>query len=106
MVCARYALRIWRTSKMLLLARKNSMPVFATATTGSISDSVLESARRKVCARSIRYAKNTGCCQSARSRSASCKIENQRRDVFIYFDNDAKVHAPFDAVRLAKLLKE
>lgn len=26
------------------------------------------------------------------------------RDVFVYFDNDAKVHAPFDAQRLRKLL--
>ena len=25
-----------------------------------------------------------------------------RRDVYVYFDNDAKVHAPFDAARLAK----
>jgi uncharacterized protein YecE (DUF72 family) len=24
----------------------------------------------------------------------------QRRDVYVYFDNDAKVHAPFDAMRL------
>lgn len=26
------------------------------------------------------------------------------RDVFVYFDNDAKVHAPFDAIRLGQLL--
>ena len=26
------------------------------------------------------------------------------RDVYVYFDNDAKVHAPFDAIALAKLL--
>jgi uncharacterized protein YecE (DUF72 family) len=26
------------------------------------------------------------------------------RDVFVYFDNDAKVHAPFDAIRLAQRL--
>jgi uncharacterized protein YecE (DUF72 family) len=26
-------------------------------------------------------------------------------DVFVYFDNDAKVHAPFDAIALAKKLK-
>jgi uncharacterized protein YecE (DUF72 family) len=26
------------------------------------------------------------------------------RDVYVYFDNDAKVHAPFDAMRLARLL--
>ena len=24
------------------------------------------------------------------------------RDVYVYFDNDAKVHAPFDAKRLAE----
>jgi len=32
------------------------------------------------------------------------KGDNRKRDVFIYFDNDAKVHAPFDATRLAKRL--
>ena len=26
---------------------------------------------------------------------------DQGRDVFVYFDNDVKVHAPFDAQRLA-----
>jgi len=29
-----------------------------------------------------------------------------RRDVFCYFDNDVKMHAPFDAMRLAKLARE
>jgi uncharacterized protein YecE (DUF72 family) len=33
------------------------------------------------------------------------KIDNQLRDVFVYFDNDAKVRAPFDAIRLAKRLR-
>lgn len=28
--------------------------------------------------------------------------EGGRRDVYVYFDNDAKVHAPFDAARLAE----
>jgi uncharacterized protein YecE (DUF72 family) len=37
------------------------------------------------------------------------KIANNRpsgsdRDIFVYFDNDAKVHAPFDAIRLARRL--
>lgn len=32
------------------------------------------------------------------------KIDNQLRDVFVYFDNDAKVHAPFDAIRLGQQL--
>jgi uncharacterized protein YecE (DUF72 family) len=27
------------------------------------------------------------------------------RDVYVYFDNDAKVHAPFDAQQLASRLK-
>jgi uncharacterized protein YecE (DUF72 family) len=31
--------------------------------------------------------------------------DNRARDVFVYFDNDAKVHAPFDAIRLAERLK-
>lgn len=32
------------------------------------------------------------------------KSDGQVRDVFVYFDNDAKVHAPFDAIRLMRLL--
>lgn len=31
--------------------------------------------------------------------------DGRSRDVFVYFDNDAKVHAPFDAIRLAERLK-
>jgi uncharacterized protein YecE (DUF72 family) len=30
--------------------------------------------------------------------------DKRPRDVFVYFDNDAKVHAPFDAARLAQKL--
>ena len=33
------------------------------------------------------------------------KARNRLRDVFVYFDNDAKVHAPFDAIRLSELLR-
>ncbi|MFL6514774.1 MAG: DUF72 domain-containing protein [Chthoniobacterales bacterium] len=32
------------------------------------------------------------------------KPDRKTRSVFVYFDNDAKVHAPFDAMRLAKRL--
>jgi uncharacterized protein YecE (DUF72 family) len=34
--------------------------------------------------------------------SGSGRPASLPRDVFVYFDNDAKVHAPFDAIRLAK----
>lgn len=36
----------------------------------------------------------------------AAKIDRWRRrgDVYVYFDNDAKVHAPFDAMRLAERL--
>ena len=30
----------------------------------------------------------------------------ERADVYVYFDNDAKVHAPFDALRLAELVHQ
>jgi uncharacterized protein YecE (DUF72 family) len=33
------------------------------------------------------------------------RTPNGPRDVFVYFDNDAKVHAPFNALRLAERLK-
>jgi uncharacterized protein YecE (DUF72 family) len=28
-----------------------------------------------------------------------------KRDIYVYFDNDAKVHAPFDAKQLAQRLR-
>ena len=31
--------------------------------------------------------------------------DSRARDVYVYFDNDAKVHAPFDAIRLSERLK-
>ena len=33
------------------------------------------------------------------------KVKRGARDVYVYFDNDAKVHAPFDAQQLAKRLR-
>jgi len=47
----------------------------------------------------------TGC----HPRDAMCVADRGEdvhggRDVFVYFDNDAKVHAPFDALRLAERL--
>jgi uncharacterized protein YecE (DUF72 family) len=39
------------------------------------------------------------------ARSLHIKAQATRqRDVYVYFDNDAKVHAPFDALRLAQIL--
>ena len=32
------------------------------------------------------------------------KGDGRKKDVFVYFDNDAKVHAPYDAIRLAEKL--
>ncbi|MFL6697028.1 MAG: DUF72 domain-containing protein [Vitreoscilla sp.] len=42
----------------------------------------------------------------ARLASAVAPRSRARRDVFCYFDNDVKVHAPFDAMRLARLTDE
>ena len=39
----------------------------------------------------------------ARVASGVAPRKRARRDVFCYFDNDVKVHAPFDAMRLAQL---
>jgi uncharacterized protein YecE (DUF72 family) len=41
----------------------------------------------------------------ARRISASAPAPALQRDVYCYFDNDAKVHAPFDAMKLAKKLQ-
>jgi uncharacterized protein YecE (DUF72 family) len=38
------------------------------------------------------------------SRASPAAPKRARRDVFVYFDNDAKVRAPFDAAQLAKKL--
>ena len=42
--------------------------------------------------------------QPSRGYGSASKIDNRARDVFVYFDNDAKVHAPFDAIRLSERL--
>ncbi|PYK73725.1 MAG: DUF72 domain-containing protein, partial [Verrucomicrobia bacterium] len=35
----------------------------------------------------------------------AAKTKSEPRDLFVYFDNDAKVHAPFDAQMLAWKMK-
>ena len=35
-----------------------------------------------------------------RRASASCAPQRKQRDVYVYFDNDSKVRAPYDAIRL------
>ena len=42
----------------------------------------------------------------ARLASSVKPRRKARRDVFCYFDNDVKVHAPFDAMRLATLARQ
>lgn len=41
----------------------------------------------------------------ARRLTAAEPPGREGRDVYVYFDNDAKVHAPFDAMRLAERLE-
>jgi len=43
---------------------------------------------------------------NARLASNVAPRKRARRDVFCYFDNDVKVHAPFDAMRLAGIVAE
>jgi uncharacterized protein YecE (DUF72 family) len=42
--------------------------------------------------------------RDARLVMPHAKMPLGARDIFIYFDNDAKVHAPFDALRLVRRL--
>ena len=35
---------------------------------------------------------------------SDAKAARGKRDIYVYFDNDAKVHAPFDAKRLVERL--
>ena len=39
------------------------------------------------------------------AKLVTAKIKSELRDLFVYFDNDAKVHAPFDAQTLARKMK-
>ena len=40
----------------------------------------------------------------AHTASTAAPRRRQARDVFVYFDNDIKVHAPYDAIALARRL--
>lgn len=42
--------------------------------------------------------------RDAKLLSANVRGDGKKRDAFVYFDNDAKVHAPYDAIRLAERL--
>lgn len=45
-------------------------------------------------------------CQSGRFASGDRCRKLPARDVYVYFDNDMKVHAPFDANKLRKLVEQ
>jgi uncharacterized protein YecE (DUF72 family) len=47
----------------------------------------------------------TGGQAEGRRACETCAVERPR-DVYVYFDNDAKVHAPFDAERLQRMVRE
>jgi uncharacterized protein YecE (DUF72 family) len=57
-------------------------------------------------ARRIEAWRTGGQVSDARTLSCEPPPEAARRDVFCYFDNDVKVHAPFDARRLARRLAQ
>jgi uncharacterized protein YecE (DUF72 family) len=44
--------------------------------------------------------------QAEGRRACDVCAETRPRDVYVYFDNDAKVHAPFDAERLREKVAE
>jgi len=55
-------------------------------------------------ARRIAAWRQGGQVEDARLAAGAAARKRARRDVFCYFDNDVKVHAPFDAMRLAQLV--
>ena len=57
-------------------------------------------------AKKIRAWRDGGQPQDACLVSGKAPRKRARRDVYCYFDNDIKVHAPFDAQRLAAKLKD
>ena len=63
------------------------------------SDRALDSWARK-----IRAWLAGGQARGARTASKRPPRRRARRDVYVYFDNDIKVHAPYDAMRLANKL--
>jgi uncharacterized protein YecE (DUF72 family) len=67
--------------------------------TSGYSDQALEHWRRR-----IRHWAAGGEPPDARKLSALAPRRRKQRDVYCYFDNDAKVHAPFDAMRLVRML--
>jgi uncharacterized protein YecE (DUF72 family) len=44
--------------------------------------------------------------EDGRKASAIPALPASTRDVYVYFDNDAKVRAPFDAIALQKRISE
>ena len=46
-----------------------------------------------------------GSAMRSKDRAISPSRDHVRRDVYVYFDNDAKVRAPFDALALAELVQ-
>ena len=42
--------------------------------------------------------------KGARCCSANLPVRRKQRDLYVYFDNDAKTHAPFDAMSLQRML--
>ena len=40
------------------------------------------------------------------AKLVTAKGKSQSHDLFVYFDNDAKVHAPFDAQTLARKMEQ
>jgi uncharacterized protein YecE (DUF72 family) len=42
--------------------------------------------------------------RDARRVSSTVALQRAKRDVYVYFDNDSKVHAPFDALALERLV--
>jgi uncharacterized protein YecE (DUF72 family) len=58
----------------------------------------------KVWARKIRAWRKGGSPRDAKLTGPRAGARKSGRDVFVYFDNDVKVHAPFDAMKLACLM--
>jgi uncharacterized protein YecE (DUF72 family) len=44
--------------------------------------------------------------QTKDAKLVTAKRKSELHDLFVYFDNDAKVHAPFDAQTLARKMTE
>ena len=97
----------WLDDEALALMRRFDVALVAADTAGRhpLSAGADGPLRLRAAARSTElYASRYSDEELARGRGASGAWASSGSDVFVYFDNDARAHAPHDALRLRRML--